>query len=264
MGFNRPRVDFDRPDGLWSLWAIMHEFDAADWYLVTQLTTSLLSDAEGKSAAERFTNSDSLIGHLRSISEACGVAGLTVSAAVVRQQQLWVSTKESPNSIIATFGDVIGTCKTILDTVQAELASKLFFRLSDETAKYYKDKRLFGDEVETVFPSAVTDIEESGKCLALGRGTATVFHMMRVAEIGLKKVGADLNIPYAPSWESYTKQIGDKLAMPHSKKSIKLRKNSPFYREVLGDILSMKTAWRNPTMHIERWPAPGSVDTRLS
>ena len=60
-------------------------------------------------------------------------------------------------------------------------------------------------------PSAIPDIEDAGKCLACGNGTATVFHSMRVMEVSLKSFARLLDIPYAPSWESYITKIEIKL-----------------------------------------------------
>lgn len=119
-----------------------------------------------------------------------------------------------------------------------------------ETVLYRQDRPLFGDAVATRFTTANDDIAEAGKCLALGRGTACVMHLMRVMEVGLKALAQPLGIPYAPSWESYLKQIASKIALPHKQKSPKWRKSEPFFRDVSGDLISVKQAWRNPSMHV--------------
>jgi hypothetical protein len=133
-----------------------------------------------------------------------------------------------------------------------ELEEFRFLLLSDQDAALFQSEEpLFGDDVFARFSVANDDIAEAGKCIALGRGTAAVFHLMRVMEAGLKALGKELGIPYAPSWESYTKQI-DNILDPAKYKSMpadKLAKR-PFYEEVLGDVVAVKRAWRNPTMHI--------------
>jgi hypothetical protein len=101
-------------------------------------------------------------------------------------------------------------------------------------------------------PAAIDDIEEAGKCLALGRATACVLHTMRILEVGLKALAKALNIPYAPSWESYLKQISDQIAAKHKNKTTKWKREEKFYRDLSGDLLLVKQAWRNPTMHIDR------------
>jgi HEPN domain-containing protein len=111
---------------------------------------------------------------------------------------------------------------------------------------------LFGKEVNDRLSAAIDDIEEAGKCLALGRATACVLHTMRILEVGLKALANALNIPYAPSWESYLKQISDQIAAKHKNKTVKWRREEKFYRDLSGDLLLVKQAWRNPTMHIDR------------
>lgn len=123
----------------------------------------------------------------------------------------------------------------------------------DHISLYESAEPLFGEEVFRRFGIANDDIAEAGKCLAMGRSTAAVFHLMRVTEAGLKALGKELGIPYAPSWESYTRQL-DSLLDPANYKKLsadKLAKRD-FYAEVLGDITAVKRAWRNPTMHIVR------------
>jgi hypothetical protein len=133
-------------------------------------------------------------------------------------------------------------------------------RITAEEEKYFKEKQLFGEEVATKFPLANQDVEEAGKCLALSRATATVFHLMRVMEAGLKALASPLGIPYAPSWESYITQINGKIATKHKQKGIKWKRDEPFYRDVVGDLQTIKIAWRNPTMHIVRHYTPEEAE----
>lgn len=112
---------------------------------------------------------------------------------------------------------------------------------------------LFGQQVFDRFPAAIDDVAEAGKCLALQRGTATVFHLMRVMEVGLRALGTELGIPYAPSWESYIRQLDALLdGKNYSQLTDEQKKKRTFYQEALGDLVAVKSAWRNPTMHIVR------------
>jgi hypothetical protein len=47
---------------------------------------------------------------------------------------------------------------------------------------YYTGKNLFGDDVDSKFPSTKEDIENAGKCIGVGQDTAAVFHIMRAME----------------------------------------------------------------------------------
>jgi hypothetical protein len=65
-----------------------------------------------------------------------------------------------------------------------ELDDRYFLLVPTEAVGFYWQKApLFGPEVEQKFPAMTEDISEAGKCLALNRNTASVFHLMRVMEI---------------------------------------------------------------------------------
>src|SRR4051794_4802873 len=50
---------------------------------------------------------------------------------------------------------------------------------------------IMGAEVKAAFPSAMPDVLEVGNCLAAECNTAAVFHLMRVAEVGLRALASD-------------------------------------------------------------------------
>jgi hypothetical protein len=132
----------------------------------------------------------------------------------------------------------------------AHLGSRYFLLVRPSAQRYYTDSSLFGEAVAAKFPSAISDIDNAGKCLALDQGTACVFHLMRVMEVGLRALGRALGIPYAPSWESYLTQINRQIGRDWREKEPEWKVDEAFYSAVAGDLLVVKTAWRNPTMHV--------------
>jgi hypothetical protein len=160
-----------------------------------------------------------------------------------------------------TSGELAKELHILQDRMQDEMKNELFLHIDGvQSHLYIQSTPLFGMEVADRFPSAITDIEEAGKCLALGRGTASVFHLMRVMEVCLKSLAKGLDIPYAPSWESYLNQIETRIIEKHQKKSHAWKKSEPFYRDASGDLQMVKIAWRNPTMHIVRTYTPEEAD----
>lgn len=155
---------------------------------------------------------------------------------------------------------VAAMTKELKQRLLDELDERQFLYVPPELERYYKDPMLMGREVNDRFPQAIDDIEGAGKCLALQEGTACVLHTMRVMEVGLKALGAALKIPYAPSWESYLKQIADKIALKHKNKTKAWKRDERFYRDLSGDLLTVKQAWRNPTMHVDRKYAPHEAE----
>ncbi len=137
-----------------------------------------------------------------------------------------------------------------------ELSLQYFVSLSPKRAEYLDQAEPFGNVVSERFPGAIDDIEGAAKCLALEQATASVLHLMRVIEVGLKELARSLGIPYAPSWESYLIQIQARIAAKHKKKGIKWKRDEAFFRDISGDLISIKQAWRNPTMHVVRKYTP--------
>jgi hypothetical protein len=146
--------------------------------------------------------------------------------------------------------------RALKERIEDDLEKVWFFRLSNGAEALYTNSQPFGSEVNDAFPGAIDDIEGAAKCLALEQGTATVLHLMRVMEVGLRALAKALGIPYAPSWESYLLQISTKIAAKHKTKGVKWKRDEPFFRDVSGDLITIKQAFRNPTMHVGRKYSP--------
>jgi hypothetical protein len=142
----------------------------------------------------------------------------------------------------------------LTEMIVDDMKKDVFLQIPRNEASLY-DKgaaHLFGDEVYANFRSAIQDIEEAAKCLALDRATACIFHLMRVMEVGLKTLATTLGLPYFPGWESYLKKIDDELRKKYGDKSPDWLAIEPFYRDAAAHLSTVKFAWRNPTMHIEK------------
>lgn len=85
-------------------------------------------------------------------------------------------------------------------------------------------------------------------CLALGRSTAAVFHLMRVIEITLKAVSKCLGLhaPASPNWGSWLQPIREDVKNRGSKWA-----DYSFFQDVWQRIDAIKDAQRNQTMHVE-------------
>lgn len=145
--------------------------------------------------------------------------------------------------------------------VKDQLSSRLFFFVRPDKAHYYETPYLFGEEIYNKYPSVTDDVEDAGKCLALGLGTSAVMHLMRVMEVGLKTLSKALGIEeHAPTWDAHLKKIQDNISAKRETKSASWKKMEPFFRDASGDLLTVKMAWRNPSMHIERRYDPDEAE----
>jgi hypothetical protein len=83
----------------------------------------------------------------------------------------------------------------IISRIRDDCASRLYFQIAPENAEFLRETaQHFGPDVDQTFSEASEDISEAACCLALGRTTAVVFHLMRAMEVAVKRLGAKLNV----------------------------------------------------------------------
>lgn len=135
-----------------------------------------------------------------------------------------------------------------------EMKGRKFLCLEPNKIELLDEKNLFSVEVTNAFPSAIVDIEEAGKCLAFERWTASVFHMMRVMEVGINVLGDTLQLPKSTNrtWEAILKKCDSELAKPIAQRSKEWTSDNEFFSNATAYLRSAKNAFRNPTMHIEK------------
>jgi hypothetical protein len=130
--------------------------------------------------------------------------------------------------------------------IDDELGLRQFLLLNQEETLQFSDSSVgFGADISNAFPSSDFDITEAKKCIALGRFTASVMHLMRALEAPLKALASDLGVQgERQNWGDLINNIEPKInAMPN---------NSPHkatYSESAIQFRFIKNAWRNHAMH---------------
>ncbi|WP_139372896.1 hypothetical protein [Nitrobacter vulgaris] len=147
-------------------------------------------------------------------------------------------------------GDLRLHFQSLVTLVNAELKGRKFFAL-EVHGSYFNDPRLFGQEVFNNFSSATDDITEAGSCLSLNRPTACVMHLMRVLEVGLASLAAEMGIKKQNDWGSYLREIDRELER-RIKASGARSPDEQFFAEASKNIDDMRRAYRNPTMHPDK------------
>ena len=142
----------------------------------------------------------------------------------------------------------------LVAAVRAELKTNLFVFVPAHRSKYYD--LILQSVITTAFPIASNELVASGDALAVGLYTATVFHAMRAAEIGIRVLGTDLNIVLnKPIETAEWQEILNAMTAP-----IKAIENMPkstpnrdddlqFYSEAAAQFRFFKNAWRIPAAH---------------
>jgi hypothetical protein len=153
----------------------------------------------------------------------------------------------------------------IANGVENNLHSRKFMFMPAEEASYWNNPKIFGETFILSFPEKASfEMIEVGKCFAAARGTACVFHSMRVAEYGLRKLARKLRVTIGDrgkkcpieygDWNKVITGIRNKIieirklpAGPRREKSLQLYSSAADHCEYLKDI------WRNELMHTRRF-----------
>lgn len=190
-----------------------------------------------------------LLKNVLSVLEYCNKAGFPMTKVTLERIPNLGEKPGCPSSLIA---EVLGEAtRRLRDEAGIHKILKL---LPDRVPFYEQTTPLFGGDVANAFPSATFDISESGKCFALGRNTACVFHLMRALELGLSALGAVFGVSLAhTNWAPALDQIESKIRDMHKDPIWKARpdckEQQEFYAQAASHFGIFKDAWRNYTAH---------------
>lgn len=135
----------------------------------------------------------------------------------------------------------------VLNAALVELKSIQFFPVSPECQKYIS--ATFGKAVAKAFPDCLDDIEETHTCFALGRYTASMFHLGRIMEAVTKLLGKKVKAKASKDdWQAWIFALDTAInAMPHKPQSARDKRSR--VSEARNYLFNFKEAWRNKTMH---------------
>jgi len=190
---------------------------------------------------------------LEHVQAECLRVGCAVSASTIEDIKRGLASEQRPPEYEWLKNQLEGVQKLI----RKELETKTFLYITPEKLRFWPSFQkhfVFGQSVDTAFPSARTDISEAGVCLALSRATGSVFHLMRVLEIGLSALGAVFGISLAhTNWAPAIEQIESKIRDMHKDPTWKTmpdcKEQQEFYAQAASHFGILKDAWRNYTAH---------------
>jgi hypothetical protein len=147
--------------------------------------------------------------------------------------------------------------RNIQKLIRKEMSGRSFMYIAPEQIKFWpklSQPNLFGNVVAKAFPSTTYDVAQAGICLAVGLGTACVFHLMRVLEISLGVLGTRFGMSLAhTNWGPAIEQIESKIRDMHKDPVWKAlpdcKGQQEFYAQAASHFGVLKDAWRNYTMH---------------
>jgi hypothetical protein len=248
-------------------WWQMEQFSARGFFLAGCLIEAIKSDclmfSTITSGDEPLYNLaaplDELViararSHLQQIEKQCRSIGLPLSADTASTASKKLENTSGTKVNYQWLRDKVSDLK---DLIGREMSQHGFFYISPDKSKYWPkmaDRHAFGDSVADAFSSSVFDAHSSAVCLAIGLGTASVFHSMRVLEIGLSALGSVFNVSLAhTNWEPAIREIESKIREMHKDPAWKAfpdcKVKQEQYSQAASHFAVLKDAWRNYTMH---------------
>jgi hypothetical protein len=200
-----------------------------------------------------FRDRTNLLGNLGLISEICDEAKLSSIKGQTRRIMNTVS-----HSLPIRHCDLRRTLVALQERIYDALEELVCLQVPSGKADYYNEAKLFGDEVALKFSSANYDIEEAGKSFAVGRYTATVFHLMRVVEVGVRAFAKGLNVwttvsTAQPSWGEVLRLTNQEIQrLNKSGDPDWISEKQSFFENIQSDLSAVKNSWRNTTMHVQK------------
>jgi hypothetical protein len=142
----------------------------------------------------------------------------------------------------------------LIKAISAEIKSKLFLFIPPHVAKYHDI--MFQSFITAAFPLASKELVWAGNSLAVGLYTASVFHSMRAAEIGVRVLGNALGVAF-PShpielaeWQSILDQADSRIvAMKQMPRGTHKDEELSFYSQAAVQFRYFKDAWRVRVAH---------------
>jgi hypothetical protein len=143
-----------------------------------------------------------------------------------------------------------------------DLERQVFLQINPDRSKYYCDPvgewRRVADRFKCEF-----DIEETRKCLALGRFTASVFHCMKIVEAAVLELQVFLK---QPDVKAHFGSVLSKLENMTQKQDFRhlpahLQPYKQFMIDVLAQLHAVKDSWRNKVSHVGSHIVPEGIFT---
>jgi hypothetical protein len=166
-----------------------------------------------------------------------------------------------------TWQRVHGLLETLRRQIEVQIQGEAFFHYRREDARLLVQSEKEWEPILAAFPSIKPEFTAGIDCFAIGHNTACIFHMMRMAEFGLRimarergihSVRGNKPIEYAMWGEvigAVQKAIDDLRVAKGNKSPLTVKKRQnreiavAFYSGIIGDMQALLALYRDRTMH---------------
>lgn len=224
-------------------WWDMEQFSAEQFYEIGKylgMLGELISLNQSREKYDKMADREFLTSQFDWILRGCVKLELKVSGNTAEDILRMINDEDF------TIGSVRELLQELANTIRREMQSVLFLHVPYSRSEFYEKPEWFGPAVSARFPNLQEDMVEACDCLALSRGTACVFHLMRIMEAAVQEFGRVLGIGSVETtnWQIILDQINKAIKSLPSKGHI-----TAALSEAAANLYSVKLAWRNEVMH---------------
>jgi hypothetical protein len=179
-----------------------------------------------------------------------GLASMHDFNSIDQQCQRLMRTWEAKHMHISC-GEARDGLRELRQRAEDDFKGHFFLHLTPDESKQYQEPTKHWEAVASRFYKVKFNIEESGKCFALGRHGAAVFHILQVAEYGVIQIGDLLEVlGDKPGW-SCVARLRRLIDVPFPQRSPLVRKHSKLLENTLPLVAAMKDSWRHRLDHVD-------------
>jgi hypothetical protein len=262
-----------RPGKLWSLWDIMLNFQVGELCHILWIFTfneQLIRSRLDAPAQPGFGLAQTLaVGILPKYVPEDEAASVRACVAKTREIAKKHGFEEVSHRVMLfdvklqhpiTWNDYVAEMRVLRETLENAVRNRHFYCYPAEKGKVLIES--IGDWKPTLdnFKSAANDILAGVDCWALGHGTASIFHLMRTAEYGLRALARERRVRLPrkqvlewADWRTIIEEINKKADAIANKRRGPAREAAlEFYRGALVSFEGFKDAYRNNVMHARK------------
>lgn len=160
--------------------------------------------------------------------------------------------------LMPTYESCFQEWKALRQQLDEELNRRLVFYVGQQHGEYFTSMDDDWGAAFLGFPSIRSEVERGLKCFAFEQHTATVFHLMRVAEQGLRAVAKERKVKLPKDrpiedadWGTLTTRLRAQVDIVNNWPAKKAGKKValPYYTGVLADVVFFKDRYRNMVSH---------------
>jgi hypothetical protein len=143
----------------------------------------------------------------------------------------------------------------LLETVEEELKGRLFLFVPPHLAGYYERDNIVSEQVKAAFLSAFAELRSAGTAFSAGLNTASVFHSMRAAEIGVRALATALKVTFSfpielAEWGRIVSEIEPKIKIIEQQpRSTERDQDLEFYGSAAAQLRYFNDGWRIRVAH---------------